>query len=327
MAYIPVADVPAEFATEIAEKIGAVRGKDLPDLLPKGAKIPEGYSLVNVQEAHHKLDTLTDDAKEQFRVQLSRVANRFGFGGLVVGAALGGMVGYFLTRHRLESKYNQITEDEIAEMRQHYRDKELALENVQAKPELEEIIREKGYSNQPPMAVTPPDAVVEAAEAAGETERSDPRPPVPVVREENIFQQPEPTVEELGEWDYEKERSRRSGNRPYIIHIDEVRENEEYDNSTYTYYEEDDVLCDEQDNVIDKDERDILVGEANLNRFGHGSGDSHKVYIRNDKLEIQMEVILSPNSYAEEVHGFEPMPPDEEIRHHYRRERRSLDDE
>lgn len=252
---------------------------------------------------------------------------KFVLGGLFAGLALGGTAGYFFARRRLETKYNQIAEDEIAEMRQHYRDKTVALENTAAKPELETLVREQGYSTQPPMAVTPPEAVVERAETVADEERSDPRPPVPVVRDENVFHQPKPSLEELSveDWDIDKERSRRSGNRPYVVHIDEVREEEDYDSVTYTYYEEDNVLCNERDEVIDMQERDILIGEANLNRFGHGSEDPSKVYIRNDKLEMQMEVIRSPNSYAEEVHGFQHSEPP--IRPPYRRERRLRNDE
>ena len=249
----------------------------------------------------------------------------FLLGGVAIGLGLGGALGYFIARRRLETKYHKITEDEIAEMRQHYRDKTLALDNTAAKPELETLVREQGYSDQPPMAVTPPEAVVERAETVTDEERSDPRPPVPVVREENVFQQPEPDVGTLGEWDIEKERSRRTGNRPYVVHIDEVREEEEYDSVTYTYYEEDNVVCNERDEVLDMQERDLLIGEANLNRFGHGSEDPAKVYIRNDKLEMQMEVIRSPNSYAEEVHGFQHSEPP--IRPPYRRERHSRNDE
>src|SRR4051794_27200557 len=85
------------------------------------------------------------------------------FGGFVVGAGLGGALGFYLTRLKLETKYNQIAEDEIADMRKHYRDKATALENTVAKPKLEELVRKEGYSSEPPMAVTPPTAVVDAA--------------------------------------------------------------------------------------------------------------------------------------------------------------------
>jgi hypothetical protein len=254
--------------------------------------------------------------------------SKFGLvlGGLVVGAGLGGALGFYLTRLKLETKYIKIAEDEIDGMRKHYRDKETALENTAAKPKLEELVREQGYSaTEPPMAVTPPSSVVNAARDTTE----DPRPE-PQVREENVFDKPQVTPEEVGmpivdnNWDYRKESARRSQHRPYVIHRDEKDENDEYDTVTYTYYETDDVLCNERDDVIGKDERDSLIGEANLNRFGHGSGDASTVYIRNDKLEMQMEVVRSPNSFAEEVHGFQHS---ESIARRHRRERRTPEDE
>lgn len=244
-------------------------------------------------------------------------------GGFVVGAGLGGALGFYLTRLKLETKYIQIAEDEIDEMRKHYRDKTTALENTVAKPKLAEIVREQGYSEEPPMAVTPPTAVVNAA-------KDSPEDPRPEPKDKNVFDRPPLTAEEVGEplvdnhWDYEKERARRSKNRPYPIHRDEMDENEEYDAVTYTYYEEDDVLCNERDEVIGKEDRDRLIGEANLNRFGHGSGDPAIVFIRNDALEMQMEVVRSSKSYAEEVHGLQHS---ESFARTHRRERRSPEDE
>jgi hypothetical protein len=209
-------------------------------------------------------------------------------------------------------------------MRKHYRDKATALENTVAKPNLETLVREQGYTEDPPMAVTPPSSVVEAAKDAVEDPRSG-------VKEENVYDKPRVSEEEVGmpvvdnNWDYGKERLRRSPNRPYVIHRDEKDESEDtYDTVSYTYYEEDDVLSNERDEVIGKEERDALIGEANLNRFGHGSGDPSIVYIRNDKLEMQMEIVRSSNSYAEEVHGFQHSEP---ISRRHRRERRLSDDE
>ena len=56
--------------------------------------------------------------------------------------------------------------------------------------------------------------------------------------------------------------------------------------------------------VIGVDERNALLGEERWSRFGHGSNDAAIVYIRNDQVEIIYEVVRSPISYAEEVHGF-----------------------
>lgn len=273
-----------------------------------------------------------DDAKEMLLRSGELVepgGAKFGlaFGAFVVGAGLGGALGYFLTRHTLETKYNEIAEAEIAEMRKYYKDKSVALDNKVEKPKLEDLVREQGYSTEPPMAVTPPNSVVDAAKDSAEG--GDPRPE-PKVTEENVFEKPPVTEEETGEplidydWDYQKELSRRSPIKPYVIHRDEKDENDVYETVTYTYYEEDDVLCNELDEVFGKSERDALIGESNLNRFGHGSGDPSIVYIRNDKLEMQMEIVRSPNAFAEEVHGFEHS--DNPSRMH-RRERRSFEDD
>jgi hypothetical protein len=158
------------------------------------------------------------------------------------------------------------------------------------------------------MAVTPPSAVVDAAEAARD-EEEEKRPSVAEVIEtpepesQRIFEKDEPQPTEG--WDYSSERARRSPLRPYVIHVDEKDQNPAYDQITITYYEADDVVCDEADDVIAVPERENLFGEANLEKFGHGSGDSEKVYIRNDRMETVIELVRSPNSYAEEVHGFE----------------------
>lgn len=263
--------------------------------------------------------------------QAVRSMNRVGLAylglGLVAGAAAGALVAYRIVDRKVEAKYSKIAADEVAEMRQYYHDKVVALDSSKQKVDLEDIVRERGYSAveevsvEPPMAVTPPSAVVDAAkeaiieaedEAAGE-------PPDDVEPEvHNIFE----NAKEIP-WDAQKERQRRSPLAPYVIHRDERYEFEDYDEVTFTYYDEDDVLANEREEAVAGDDRERLIGEANLEKFGYGSGDPNVVYIRNDQLEMVFEVLRSPNSYTEEVHGFNPPP---EIRHAHRR-RGSFDDE
>jgi hypothetical protein len=283
-----------------------------------------------VSEAVEASEEILDGAAEVAEgvAQMAR-----GFSGLalsgafLLGAGLGGAAGYFFCKRQLETKYSQLAADEVSEMREHYHAKAVALEE---KGDLATIVKERGYaletSSEPPMAVTPPAAVVERAEEAEEAEAEAAvvdATPEPVVR--NAFEEYGDDNRSPGEWDWHKERRNRSPNRPYVIHLDEREEYDTYDGVTWTYYGEDDVLCNELDEVLDKNERETIVGEANLNKFGHGSNDPSVVYIRNDKLEMVIEVCLSPNSYAEEVHGFAPEP---EIRHSdRRRERSAFDDE
>lgn len=70
---------------------------------------------------------------------------------------------------------------------------------------------------------------------------------------------------------------------------------------TLTYYAGDDVLVDENEQIVD--EVSSWVGVLNLKRFGHESNDPRTVYIRNDAMKIDFEVVKSDNSYAEEVAG------------------------
>jgi hypothetical protein len=100
-------------------------------------------------------------------------------------------------------------------------------------------------------------------------------------------------------WDYEKEIENRSPKAPYIIHRDEFFSNEmELEQSSITYYKGDDVLCDEKDVPIYSPEK--VVGRL---EFGHGSQDPSIVYVRNEELGAEWEVILDQGFYAVEVLG------------------------
>lgn len=282
------------------------------------------------------------DAAEEVAEQATHVADvsrglsgrtvGLAFGGFLVGAATGGALGYIFAQRVLETKYNRMAAEEIAEMREHFHAKEVARDNAEGKTDIEEIVKERGYVSDdeeeskpehseqeqlatPPMAVTPPSAVVERAEEVRDEEAE--TPPLPeedpaAVR--NVFKGNSPPEE--NEWNWHKERSQRSPLRPYVIHRDEREDNEAYDGVTFTYYETDDVICNERDEVIGPEDRERIFGETNLEKFGHGSDDATIVYVRNDQLEMDIEIVRSPNSYAEEVHGFEP-----EIQHSDRRRR------
>lgn len=257
-------------------------------------------------------------------------------GGFAVGAGLGGFLGFFLSKKRLEIKYHQLAQDEIesevSTMREHFRQRQLALQAREEKiTPLKDKVEELGYVADPPLVVTPPaaviDAAAEAAEAAKEEELVKESLREAKVSSDEVDED-EPKVQQNvfensseDEWDYTREYRKRSPLRPYVIHRDEREERPSYDEVTFTYYDTDDVLCNEKDEVIGAgEERNKLVGETNLNKFGHGSGDANIVYIRNDALEMQFEIVRSPNSYAEEVHGFQHSD--------YRRKvRRSFDDE
>ena len=238
--------------------------------------------------------TLEDVEEKTRQVARTLTKNRIGF--YALGMGVGAVTGYFVAKRMLQTKYSQIADDEIAEMREHYQAKTRALEAEAAKRPVDEIVKERGYfvedeDEAPPMAVQPPPAVVETEEE---------EPPIIAPEPQNLFQEAEITHE----WDWHEERKKRSPDIPYVIHYDERFDTEEYSDVTLTYYDGDGVICNERDDIVDPNDVDRLLGEKNLERFGHGSNDASIVYIRNDDLQIIYEVVKSPNSYAEEVHGF-----------------------
>jgi hypothetical protein len=108
-------------------------------------------------------------------------------------------------------------------------------------------------------------------------------------------------AEIYAEMEAEIERIREMYNAPYVIHQDEFNNTETgYTQTTYTYYALDDVLVDTNERPVAH--ADVVVGQENL-KFGHGTDDLDVVFVRNDKLELEMEICRVPRSYGEDVLG------------------------
>lgn len=227
-------------------------------------------------------------AEEALEVaDLARTFSGRDFGiGLFVGVGVGIVGGGYYISKRLRIQYAQIAEDEIAEMREHYRKKELARDDrLSKKQELKALVEEAGY--KPPSDEDLAEAVADRVVG----------PPIPEPETKNIFAD---QAEYTDDWDFEVELRNRGAGKPYVIHYDEQHERD-YSESTFTYYAGDDVLCDERDKIVDA--RDEIIGDENLDKFGHGSNDPLIVYVRNDELSAEFEIVKSDKTYAEEVHG------------------------
>lgn len=101
------------------------------------------------------------------------------------------------------------------------------------------------------------------------------------------------------QWNYEDELSVRTGDRPYVISVDEfVADEAGCDQSTVTYYAGDDIMADEMD--VPMYGFNEMMGDL---KFGHGSNDKHVVYIRNEKLGLEWEILLHTGRFDVEVLG------------------------
>ncbi len=106
---------------------------------------------------------------------------------------------------------------------------------------------------------------------------------------------------EAAEIQYAKDESPEH-DHPYVIsqaEFDHGKPN--HDKLSITYYEDDNTLADEQEEIID--DPDTVVGTDALLSFGKESDDEDIVYIRNDQLGIDYEISRIHGSYEENVMG------------------------
>lgn len=68
-------------------------------------------------------------------------------------------------------------------------------------------------------------------------------------------------------------------------------EGDAYEKTTLAYYPKYRVLLDEENDQIDGQDVNLIVGWSNLNRFGDESGDSDTVFVRNRYTKTDYEVV------------------------------------
>lgn len=116
------------------------------------------------------------------------------------------------------------------------------------------------------------------------------------VRTMNIFDQPQPSEEEIG--------LPLNADAPRVITVEEYMIDElDFEKYSITYYDGDDTLADERGEIIH--DIDGVIGSQNLTEFK----GSTVIYVRNPRLESDYEVLLSPGEYKVEVQGYDPNEP------------------
>lgn len=190
------------------------------------------------------------------------------FKGLCIFAA-GALAGAAVAARVVREKYQQEAEEEIAEMRDYYRelrknakspdeDKMIEEEKEEnAKNEYDEIV--KGYTNYTQY-------LSKAAAKYFDTETKENK---------------------------KEEKEERTNYEPFIIDVEEFGEDPTYDTATLTYYK-DKVLTNDLDDVIDYS----VAGEENLKIFDEHP-DCKAIYVRDDIYMVDYEIIRDPYQYDE----------------------------
>jgi hypothetical protein len=110
---------------------------------------------------------------------------------------------------------------------------------------------------------------------------------------------------------------------PYLISEEEFMQGESgYPQPSLTWYEMDQKLTDDRDELLENVE--ATVGLDFQVNFGVNSVDENTVYVRNERLQLEFEIVRNDSSYAKDVLDQEPeLPPVERISARMRREQKS----
>lgn len=191
---------------------------------------------------------------------------------------IGGVaVGSFVTWRLLKEKYIRQTQEEINEVREHYRKKKESEEvtvdsngttETNEKPDLIAYaakLTKNGY-----IDYTNPKSIVKAT---GDT--------IDAVVQKTNEESLDPVI--LNDPSYQP---------PYIISPEDFAIDDEYTIVNLNYYI-DGVLTDEDDNIVEN--VDDVVGLENLNHMGEYEDDA--LHIRNENYKCEYEILLSRRLY------------------------------
>ena len=81
---------------------------------------------------------------------------------------------------------------------------------------------------------------------------------------------------------------------PRVISPDEFTEYDDYYVASLTYFQADNILCDDEGHILDIDE---TIGVESLDHFGEYEDDC--VHVRNNELRTDYEVLLDYRKYSE----------------------------
>lgn len=188
-----------------------------------------------------------------------------GIGAVALAFGLGAATGHILTKRRLEVDFQKKLDEELEASRKY---------NLR-------LSKRGKYSDPVPLS----EEVNKKVE--------DDEGPVITMRRDRMW-----------DFDYETEVPKRDPEIPYVIAYEEFMENNmEYEQSTMTYFSQDDVLVDERDTPIENINLTSLIGPNSLEQFGNGSRDPNIVYVRNDRISMAFEIVYDPGSFEETVVG------------------------
>lgn len=251
------------------------------------------------------------------------------------GLVVGGLAGFFVGRQLTAKKFEQILNVEIQSVRDQYQYQYQNRQGMGNTPEFTiidevssenwaDIFSETVGETQERILLPETEEAKEFVDRLLEYSSTDDVPASEVLRAlvegtptgnlqyHNVFD--DPSTQDSGEEDDENEDDRPIRVRddgPYMITFEEfVDDYKDYEKISLSYFEEDDTLIDDKESLIPNVED--IVGSKHLSMFGPDivkySQDQNIVYVRNNRLKADFEVIHEDGSYSENVLGIRPEP-------------------
>lgn len=225
----------------------------------------------------------------------------------VVSLSVGAVVGYILgRRHEAKLAETYDVPEDVIDVTKLRAEREKR-EGIKGHPATTAIIDEKTYGDGTAIEDDDPKITEEEKRMIGHVEENmtitiaehveDDEPEAPVRR--TIFAQDGP------DWNMAQELASRYSGKPYVLHHDEFyEENEDFDfpQVTYTWFEGDQIMVDQEDDIVPDVIWKERIGEL---QFGKGAQDPNVFHIRNEKQKIDIEVLRSTDYYARAIQGLE----------------------
>ena len=199
------------------------------------------------------------------------------------GVVTGSIITNAVVKEKATREANEKAAEEIAEVREIYRNKTKKEEYEKVAEESEKEVKEKNEKVDP-LKVKP------------QTGREDYNSYYKMTQNYTSQNEEKPksasSISDLNAFTYEK-----SVDRPYIIDPEDYGEEDDYDTMQLTYFMGDKTLVDESaDDTID--EPDLHIGLDNLAIFDEFQGAS-SIYVRNDILKMDFEILKDDCAYSD----------------------------
>lgn len=232
----------------------------------------------------------------------------------VLAAIAGGVGGYFFAKKKLDSYYEDLAGEQIAEAKAFYAGVYKTDEDGEVLSPMDVLADRHGLEAAAEAAriYQGRQAATNTFDAENDDGYTEVEPGILVdtadeIQMARIEERTYNVFSEATRFDYATELPLRTPEKPYIITHEEYDGNEKgYEQDVLTYYSGDKTLADSSDEPIN--DADVYVGGEHLSMFGKGSRDVNTLYVRNERLSTEYEIVKSAGTYLEEVLGITEAP-------------------